>query len=107
MTKARKKKTISLWQQWASPWYSERKLHETRQCRRHIAAGTSDCMRNGSQVVKSFHYLLTDPPQFDILQSGPDWRGSNAVRSIETTRVHHAARRRGGCVAIRGTRAAE
>jgi hypothetical protein len=30
MTEARKKKTISLRQQWASPWCSERKLHETR-----------------------------------------------------------------------------
>src|SRR5262245_4737938 len=26
---------------------------------------------NGQQVVKSFRYLLTDPPQFDILQTGP------------------------------------
>jgi hypothetical protein len=36
--------------------------------------------------------------QFDILQRGPGWRGSNAIRSIETPRVHHAARRRGGRV---------
>src|SRR5262249_12688066 len=47
-------------------------------------------------VAKSFQYLLTDPRQFDILQSGPSWRGANAIRSIETARIHHAARRRGG-----------
>ena len=29
----------------------------------------------------------------------PGWKGPNAIRSIETARVHHAARRRGGCVA--------
>jgi IS5 family transposase len=40
------------------------------------------------------------------MQSGPGWRGLNAIRSIETTRVHHVARRRGGCVAARGSRAA-
>src|SRR5262249_36570943 len=50
-------------------------------------------------VAKSFQYLLTDPRQFDILQSGPSWRGANAIRSIETARVHHAARRRGCRVA--------
>src|SRR5262249_36005300 len=36
--------------------------------------------------------LLTDPRQFDILQSGPG-RGPNAIQSIETPRFHHAARR--------------
>src|SRR5262249_17619198 len=56
-------------------------------------------------VAKSFQYLLTDPRQFDILQSGPSWRGANAIRSIETARVHHAARRRAGVAAAR-TRAA-
>src|SRR5262249_8731913 len=30
------------------------------------------------------------------------WRGSNAIRSVETPRVHHAARWRGGRVATRG-----
>jgi hypothetical protein len=30
-------------------------------------------LANGQQVVKSFRYLLTDPRQFDILQSGPGW----------------------------------
>ena len=49
-------------------------------------------------------YLLTDPRQFDILQSGPGWRGPNGTRSIETPRLHHAARRRGGGVAVRGAR---
>jgi hypothetical protein len=39
---------------------------------------------------------LTAPRQFDILQTGPGWRGPNAIRSIETPRLHHAARRRGG-----------
>jgi hypothetical protein len=56
--------------------------------------------------VKSFRYHLTDPPQFDIMQSGPGWRGSNAIRSIKTACFHHAARWRGGGVATRGTRAA-
>jgi hypothetical protein len=42
---------------------------------------------------------LTDRLQFDILQSGPGWRGSNATRSNKTARVHHAPRRRGGRVA--------
>src|SRR5262249_18506931 len=32
-------------------------------------------------------YPLTDRLQFDILQSGPGWRGPNAIRSIETARV--------------------
>src|SRR5260221_10789405 len=45
---------------------------------------------------------LPDPRQFDILQSGPGWRGP----SIETARVHHLARRRGCSVAARGARAA-
>ena len=31
---------------------------------------TSTALTNGYQVVKSFRYLLTDPRQFDILQSG-------------------------------------
>src|SRR5262249_48772542 len=56
------------------------------------------------QVLKSFRYHLTDPRQFDIMQSGPGWRGPNAIRSIETARVHIAARRRGGCAAARGGR---
>src|SRR5262249_39672173 len=58
-------------------------------------------LANGQQVVKSFRYHLTDPRQFDIMQSGHGWGGPNAVRSIETPRVRHAARRRGG-VAARG-----
>src|SRR5262249_14107428 len=40
-------------------------------------------------------YPLTDRLQFDTLQRGPGWRGWNAIRSTETARVHHAARRRG------------
>ena len=32
---------------------------------------TSTALTNGYQVVKSFRYLLTDPRQFDILQSRP------------------------------------
>src|SRR5262249_48657720 len=47
---------------------------------------------------------LTDPCQFDILQSGPG-RGPNAIRS-KTARIHHPSRRRGGHVAARGARAA-
>ncbi len=38
------------------------------------------------------------------MQSGPGWRGSNAIRSIQTTRVHHRHRRRGR-LAARGARA--
>src|SRR5438093_13758736 len=49
---------------------------------------------------------LTDRLQFDILQRGPGWRETNAIRSIETPRVHHATRRRGGCLAARGALAA-
>src|SRR5262249_1837374 len=30
-------------------------------------------LANGQQVVKSFRYHLTDPCQFDIMQSGPGW----------------------------------
>src|SRR5215831_12135736 len=37
--------------------------------------------------------------------SRPGWAGLNAIRSVETTPVHHAARRRGR-VAARGARAA-
>ena len=39
-------------------------------------------------------YPLTDHGQFDILQSGPGWRGSNAIQSVEAPRVQRAARRR-------------
>jgi hypothetical protein len=46
------------------------------------------------------HYLLTDPRQFGILQSGLGWWGPNAIRAIETTRVHHPHRRRGSRVAM-------
>src|SRR5262245_1244662 len=52
------------------------------------------------------NYPLTDRLQFDILQSGPGWRGPNVFRSIETARVHHAARQRGGATAARDARAA-
>ena len=31
-------------------------------------------LANGQQVVKSFRYHLTDPRQFDIMQSGPGWQ---------------------------------
>src|SRR5215471_21099502 len=40
------------------------------------------------------NYPLTDRLQFDILQSGPGWRGPDAIGSIETARVDHASRRR-------------
>jgi hypothetical protein len=59
-----------------------------------------------AQVVKSFQYLLTDPRQFDILKSALAGPGPNASRSIETARVHIAARRHGGGVAACGARAA-
>src|SRR6516225_11327757 len=56
-------------------------------------------------ATSQLHYLLTAPRQFDILQFSPGWWGSNAVRSYETARLHHAARRRGD-LAARGARAA-
>jgi hypothetical protein len=33
--------------------------------------------------MKRFAYPLTDHCEFDILQSGPGWRGPNANRSID------------------------
>ena len=63
-------------------------------------------LANGRQPVKSFRYLLTDPRQFDILQSGRGWRVPNAIRSIETTGVRHASGRRSLRMAARGARAA-
>jgi hypothetical protein len=57
----------------------------------------------GKQVVKSSCYLQTDPRQFDILQSGPGWWGTECNPIIETSRVLHAARRRSR-VAARGGR---
>ena len=37
---------------------------------------SSAALANGEQVIKSFRYLLTDPRQFDILQSDPGWQGT-------------------------------
>jgi hypothetical protein len=34
----------------------------------------------GCKIVR---YLLTDPRQFDILQSGPGWRDYDAIRSLK------------------------
>src|SRR5262249_121438 len=39
------------------------------------------CLRRGGSCAGSC--LLTDPRRFDFLQSGPGWRGLNAMRSIE------------------------
>src|SRR5262245_53195188 len=64
-----------------------------------------NCTALVTSQAKPFRYVLTDPRQFDILQPGPGWRGLNAIRSIETARVHVAARERGR-VAARGARAA-
>jgi len=41
-------------------------------------------------------YPLTDHRQFDILVVGPGWRGSDAIGSTTSARVHHAHRQRGG-----------
>ncbi len=68
----------------------------------HLAGVKPDDRR----VARLFRPPLTVPRQFDILQPGPGWRGPNALRSIKTARVHHAARRRGGRVAARGASAA-
>src|SRR5437764_15478114 len=65
-----------------------------------------NCTALVTSHAKPIRYLLTDPRQFDILQAGSGWRESNAIRSIETTRVHHAAWRRGSSVAARSARAA-
>ena len=46
----------------------------------------------------------TDPHQFDILQSGSGWQGTESFSTIETPRVHHASRRRSRGVAARGAR---
>src|SRR3984893_8786061 len=46
-------------------------------------------MHNGWQVAKSFRYILTDPREFDILRCRPGLRASDAIRSIEATRVRH------------------
>src|SRR6266699_149486 len=55
-----------------------------------------------------FHAQLTDPSQSDILRTPAPLarRGSDAFPSIETAPFHHAARRRGSDVAVRGARAA-
>jgi hypothetical protein len=37
---------------------------------------TSAVRANGRQVGKSFRDLLTDPGQCDILQTVPEWRGT-------------------------------
>jgi hypothetical protein len=42
---------------------------------------------------------LTIRRQIDIPQSGPGWEGTECNSINQTARVHHAARRRGGCVA--------
>jgi hypothetical protein len=52
---------------------------------RRPVAGRRPPSPNGERVVKSFRYVLTDPRRSDILRSNPGWRGSNAVRSIETS----------------------
>src|SRR5262245_16876740 len=51
-------------------------------------------------------FFEVPPGQFDILVFGPGWRGLDAIRSTISTRVHHAAQRRGGHVAARGAGAA-
>src|SRR5262249_4181123 len=56
-------------------------------------------------AIASRRYPLTDRLQFDILRSGPGWRGPNVFRSVETARVHHPSRW-GGRMAARGARAA-
>jgi hypothetical protein len=56
------------------------------------ACGPSQAKANlAAGPCSGHHYLLTDPRQFGILRSGPGWRGSHAIRSIETPRFHHAA----------------
>src|SRR6516165_4794861 len=66
---------------------------------------SADAVR-GMPRCKSFRYLLTDPRQFDILRVGLGWQGPNAIRSIETARVHLSSRRRGCRVAAQRAGAA-
>src|SRR5437588_2891980 len=47
------------------------------------------------RVVRRLGFLLTDPYQFDILQSSPACGRPNAAQSIETARFHRAVRQRG------------
>src|SRR6516164_1066603 len=54
----------------------------------------------------TLRYQLTVHRQFDILQSGLGRWGPNAIRSVETLRVHHAYRRRGGRAATCPTKPA-
>src|SRR5262245_16441115 len=53
----------------------------------------------------SYDNLLTDTLHLCILDEGPGWREIHAFPLMETARVHHAARRRGG-LAAGGARAA-
>src|SRR3979411_2027770 len=48
-----------------------------------------------------FRHHLTGFRFFDILELGPDLWGPNAIRSIDTARVHHAPRRRGRSMVAR------
>ena len=64
---------------------------------------TSASRRNDA---KGLAHPLTIRLQFDILHRSWPLGTSNAIRSIETARAHHAAWRRGGRVATCGTRAA-
>jgi hypothetical protein len=56
----------------------------------HGACVKERCPQIRQQVVKPRRYLLTDPRQFDILQSGPGWRGPNATRSRPGTNGRRA-----------------
>jgi hypothetical protein len=59
---------------------------------------------NGQQVVKSFHYLLTDPCELRYPAVRPGCGGPNAIRSTETARVYYSSRQRGR-MAAHGARA--
>jgi hypothetical protein len=48
------------------------------------------------RLARLFRHPLTAPRQFDILQVDSGWQVLNAIRPIETARVHRAARWRGG-----------
>ena len=58
------------------------------------------------RVVKQLAFPLTDRSEYDIPASGLRAGGTGCNSIIETPRVHHAARRRGGSVAARGACAA-
>jgi hypothetical protein len=83
--------------------YDLRNFHGLSEPRDYRNVTAWDCRAEDFPIVYFIGFRV--PRHFDILQTGPDWRGPNAIRSIETAGVRRPSRRRGG-VAARGARAA-